>query len=111
MQTFDEYLQENLTKADYDNLATKLNMTKNKLTRRLEEPSLFSYNDLLKINDLLLKGMHVIDLVRLTDAGIDKLTVREYRLLKKHKVYNQQLLDNTKQQTENEKEKNENSRA
>ncbi|WP_156039742.1 hypothetical protein [Aureispira sp. CCB-QB1] len=81
MQTFDKYLQENLTKADYDNLPTKLNMTKNKLGRRLREPSLFTYKDLLIINGLLLNGVRAIDLVERLDAGIDTLTVREMRLL------------------------------
>lgn len=81
MQEFDEYLKQHITKADYDNLATKLNMTSNKLTRRLKEPSLFTYDELLIINEMLLNDLKAIDLMDSFEAGIDGCSVRQMRLL------------------------------
>lgn len=81
MQNFDQYLKENMTKADYDNLATKLNMSQNKLTRRLIDPCLFNYDELLIINEMLLNEVRAIDLLEQFGAGIDKVSVRQMRLL------------------------------
>ena len=81
MQTFDQYLKQHITKADYDSLATKLEMTSNKLTRRLKEPSLFTYEELLIINEMLLNGLRAIDLMDSFEAGIDGCSVRQMRLL------------------------------
>lgn len=82
MQTIKELLANNITKANYDQLPTILGMSQNKLSRRLADPSQFTYEDLLKINDLLINGLSSVDLVKTANVGIDKLTVREYRLLK-----------------------------
>jgi hypothetical protein len=81
MQTFDKILKENLTKADYDSLATKLEITSNKLTRRLKEPSLFTYDELLIIHEMLLNDLRAIDLMESFEAGIDGCSVRQMRLL------------------------------
>jgi hypothetical protein len=81
MQTFDEYLKQHITKADYDNLATKLEITSNKLTRRLKEPGLFTYDELLIIHKMLLNDLRAIDLMDSFEAGIDGCSVREMRLL------------------------------
>lgn len=77
----DQYLRKYLSKEDYDNLSTKLDMTKNKLTRRLASPSLFTYDDLVLLDEILLEGLRAIDLVDMANAGIDSLTLRQYRLL------------------------------
>lgn len=82
MQEFNQHLQKHLTKEDYDSLATKLGITKNKLSRRIKEPSLFSYDELLILNDLLLNDRDAIDLMDKFEAGIDGLSVREMRRLK-----------------------------
>lgn len=85
MQTISEVLANNITKANYDQLPTILGMTQNKLSRRLADPSLFTYEDLLKLDGLLLNSLTAIDLVKDANVGINKLTIREYRLLKENR--------------------------
>ncbi|BDS12769.1 hypothetical protein [Aureispira anguillae] len=83
MQTVDEYLQKTLSKAKYDNLATELEMPKSRLTRRLMKPEYFTYEELLKLSEVLPSKIKIALLVDRSNAGIDRLTVRQYRLLKK----------------------------
>ena len=81
-QTFDQYLKEQLSSADYDNLPTILTITPNKWTRRLDNPGRIEY---WMLNELMSLLEHTdesaFDLVEDFGVGIDKLTVRQYKEL------------------------------
>lgn len=80
-QTFENYLAANLSKQDFDSLTIKLNVSANKLTRLLKEPSEITHESLVIIMQLLPKNITALDLINKFDVGIDAICIRDFRLL------------------------------
>ena len=80
-QTFDQFLKKNLSKYIYDNLATKLNLTPNRVTKFKKNPSVLTMEELSSLMGFLGGKYSFNYLMENYGAGLDRMTAREYLMM------------------------------